>query len=200
MHAWHPLLVHFPLGLLLSGVALEAVGWLSGRSGARQAALWLLTAGVLAALPAIATGLLAYGRVDHSDAAHALMTRHRNLALGTVALFVLAVIWRWSRRSVTGGRGSGGVLYGGLLAVATAGLVTVGDLGADLVFGHAVGVPSERLEDILRERHEGHEHAHGGKPEASPGMARPDTADARSEESPAGDSGPAEDHHHGSTP
>lgn len=151
MHAWHPMFVHFPLSLLLAGVALELVGWVKGNLSLRKASLVLLTAGLLMALPAVATGLLAYGRVDHSEAAHAMMTTHRNLMLVAVGLFAAAVAWRW-RADDRLARRPWNVLYAGLLAAATAVLVVGSDRGADLVFGHAIGVPSSRLEAVLHER------------------------------------------------
>lgn len=159
MHAWHPMLVHFPVGFLVGGLAVELAGWLTRRSGLRRAGLVLLTAGVLLALPAIVTGLLAYDRVDHSDAAHALMRSHRNLMLVAIGLFSLGVIWRWrSGDRVAATRVRAG-LYSTLLAVAAGVLVIGADRGAALVFGHAIGLGSERLEEVLHERESGHGHS-----------------------------------------
>jgi uncharacterized membrane protein len=173
MHAWHPLIVHFPLVLLLGGVVVEAMGWLKRRPTFRRAGLWLLTSGVLLALPAIATGLLAYNRVDHSEAAHALMTAHRNLMLAAVGLFAVAVTWRWR----TGERVADGpwsaALYAALLTAATAALVGGGDRGADLVFDQAIGIPSKRMEAILQERHGDHHHGQANAEEGRPEEALP---------------------------
>jgi uncharacterized membrane protein len=176
MHAWHPLLVHFPLGLLLGGAAVEAAGWLTRRPSLRRAGLVLLTAGVLLALPAVATGLLAYNRVDHSDEAHALMELHRNLMLIAVGLFAFAVAWRWRAGERVTTTPSRALLYAFLLATASAVLVVGADRGADLVFGHATGLPSARLDEVLRERGVTH-----GHPAASPGEGAGETTSGRDE-------------------
>jgi uncharacterized membrane protein len=173
MHAWHPLIVHFPLGLLLGGVVVEAVGWLKRRPTVRKAGLVLLTSGVLLALPAIATGLLAYNRVDHSEVAHALMTTHRNLMLAAVGLFAVAVTWRWRAGEGVTDRPLSAALYAVLLTGATAALVVGGERGADLVFGQAIGIPSERMEAILHERHGGHQHGQENAEERHPEEALP---------------------------
>jgi uncharacterized membrane protein len=157
MHAWHPLFVHFPLALLTGGVAVEVAGWLARRPSWRRVALGLLTAGVITAVPTVATGLLAYGRVDHSAAAHALMTTHRNLMLVAVGLFAVAVVWRWRLGDRPLRRPWGG-LYALLVAAATGVLLLGSERGADLVLDHATGIPSTRLETILHDRHAGHTH------------------------------------------
>jgi uncharacterized membrane protein len=166
MHAWHPLFVHFPLALLLGGVAVEAAGWLARRPSWRRVALGLLSAGVISAVPAVGSGLLAYGRVDHSSAAHALMTTHRNLMLVAVGLFAAAVVWRWRLGERPLRRPWGG-LYALLVAAGTGVLILGGERGADLVLDHATGIPSSRLEAILHDRHAGHTHqpaASGNEP------------------------------------
>lgn len=179
MHAWHPLLVHFPLGLLLGGTAVEAAGWLSHRPGLRRAGLVLLTTGLLLALPAIATGLLAYGRVDHGIRAHELMKLHRNLALTSVGLFAVVVGWRWRAGERVTATRAASALYGVMLAAAAAGLTVVGYLGGELVYVHATGLPTATLERIMEERGEPEHHrAAGGavEPRVEIGPAPADSA------------------------
>ena len=159
MHAWHPLLVHFPLTLLLAGVIVEAIAWWKRRTSLLSAGRMLLTCGVLLAVPTVATGLLAYGRVDHSDTAHSIMTLHRNLMLASVGLFAVAVIWRWRAGERVAAEPRSAALYAALLVAATAALVVGGDRGADLVFEEGLGIPSERMEAILSERYGDHHHA-----------------------------------------
>ena len=144
MHAWHPLVVHLPLIAFFAAVAFDALDAWSPVPRFRAAATMLWWAALGGAGVAIATGLWAYNLVDHSDPAHVIMTRHRNVALGTVALLLVAAFWRW--RQVRS-RAAAGLALAGL-----AGLVWVGDMGANLVFGHALGLPTSRLEAILRER------------------------------------------------
>jgi uncharacterized membrane protein len=152
MHAWHPLLVHLPLGFLVGGVVVDLAGWLGRRPSLRRAGFVLLASGVLLATPAVATGFVAYGRVDHSDAAHAMMRAHRNLMLAGVGLFAAAVVWRWrAGERLLADRLQAG-LHGLVLVAAAATLVMGADRGAQLVFGHGTGISSERLERILRDR------------------------------------------------
>jgi uncharacterized membrane protein len=172
MHAWHPLLVHLPLGFLVSGVVVDLVGWLGRRPSLRRAGSFLLAAGVLLAIPAIVTGFVAYGRVDHSDAGHAVMNLHRNLMLAAVALFAAAVVWRWRAGARLLSDPPRGALHASLLVLASATLVVGADRGAQLVFGHATGIPTARLEEILDDRVGDHGHGDGRVVrERSPGMA-----------------------------
>jgi hypothetical protein len=84
------------------------------------------------------------------------MTLHRNLALGTVAVLLAAALWRWRQPA------SRGAVFVGV--VGAAGLLVVGMLGGELVFRHAIGVPTEVIEQVMSERgghsHEGSEHPH----------------------------------------
>ena len=120
--------------------------------------LWWI--GLLGAVAAIATGLLAYTRVQHSELAHEEMMLHRNIALATVTILLITALWRWRRTY------SRGAAVLGL--VGAIGLAVVGYLGGDLVYRHALGIPTSMLEQIAHER-VGHAHDESGAREGGAG-------------------------------
>lgn len=163
MHSFHPPLVHLPLIAFGLAVLLDGIDAFSAEPRRRAAATliwWLAFAGAAAA---IATGLLAYGRVDHSEAGHEIMTLHRNLALSSVAVLLISFLarWRLKRPKLTFALGVLGVT----------GLTAVGYLGGEMVFRHAVGIPTPDLGRIEAERgveEEGHTHPQDGAPGGHP--------------------------------
>lgn len=144
MHSWHPTVVHFPLVALLLAVLFDSIAaWRRG-SRWREGATLLWWVGLGGAAVAITTGLLAYGRVDHSDPAHGLMTLHRNLAYAATAVLLASAIWRWRRPYSPTAAGMG--------IVGALGLGGVGYLGGEMVFRHALGIPTEVLRQVRGER------------------------------------------------
>lgn len=179
MHAGHPLVIHLPLIAFVAAVGFDVLDAWSTRQRFRAAATLLWWAALAGAAAAVGTGLVAYSRVDHSDPAHLAMTLHRNVALGTVVLLLAAALWRWRRPQ---SRAAALFALGGLAALAW-----TGDLGAGLVFRHALGVPTARLTEVLEERggedHGMSAHDHGAMPPTSPdsmAASSTDTAAARS--------------------
>ncbi len=150
MHSWHPVLIHLPLVALTLAVAIDILALNSrfARWPSAPSLLWVL--GLVGALIAIGTGLIAYTRVEHSELAHAEMVVHRNFALLATALLLVTGFWRWKRPFAVG------AALLGLLGAAI--LVRVGYLGGDLVFRHGTGIPTETLEEVMHERG-GHEHS-----------------------------------------
>jgi len=144
MHSWHPVVVHLPLVGLVLAVVFDLVAARSRSPHWRVAATVLWWVGLLGAAAAVTTGLLAYGRVEHSDPAHVEMTLHRNLALAAVAVLLTTALWRW-RRPYALGAALLGLLGAGILG-------GVGYLGGDLVYRHALGIASETLNEIVKER------------------------------------------------
>lgn len=169
LHSGHPLMVHLPLVALPVAVVLDLLAvWRQEAHWRRLASiLWVL--GLLGAAAAVATGLIAYDRVDHSDLAHDVMTLHRNVALAAAGLFLLGGIvrWRWSySRPVA--------LFGALVGVlGITGLIGAGYLGGEIVFRHGIGLSTGVLEQVVRERGG---HAHDGIPE--PHDEETETADS----------------------
>lgn len=144
MHSWHPMVVHFPLVALLLAATFDAIA--SVRQGVRwrEAATPLWWVGFGGAAIAIVTGLLAYGRVEHSDPAHQVMTLHRNLAYAATAVLLVTAGLRWRLPYSRAAAGLG--------VIGTLGLGGVGYLGGEMVYRHALGIPTEVLRQVRGER------------------------------------------------
>lgn len=179
MHSGHPLMVHLPLVALPLAVLLDALALRRPGEPWRQMAtvLWLL--GLAGAAGAVTTGLIAYNRVDHSEAGHGVMTLHRNVALGALALLLVSGVVRWRRA-----RWLPAILVG---AAGIVGIAGAGYLGGEVVFRHAIGIPTEVLEQVVRERGG---HGHTAEPAGVTGVA---PADSESSDT-AGRPAPAHEH------
>jgi uncharacterized membrane protein len=168
MHSWHPFIVHLPLVALLLAVLLDTVAAWRAAPRWRDPATILWWIGLAGTVAAVLTGFLAYNRVDHSDPAHDRMTLHRNLALATSAILLATAASRW-RRPFSRGAAVLGV-------VGAAGLAGVGYLGGDLVYRHALGIPTAVLRQVADER------AGFDEDEMRPGATRQDTLTAGSKQ------------------
>lgn len=149
MHSWHPVAVHLPLVGIVLAVILDLASTQRRNDQWRHAASILWVLGLLGAVIAISTGLIAYNRVDHSDLAHSAMNWHRNLAIATSLSLMGGAIWRWRQPY---SRGAAGFAFAAMLA-----LTGVGYLGGDLVYRHGIGISNDMIEQIAHERG-GHAH------------------------------------------
>ena len=151
----HAAVNDLPPALLPTSVLFDLLGiWLK-RESLRAAAFWALIAGVLGTAAAIGAGLMAEDVVQHSEAAHTIMDTHKTLAFIVLAIFGILAVWRILRRGVWSAREQPIALTAGVIGVLI--LVYTARLGGELMFDHAVGIPSARLEQIPAER-AGHEH------------------------------------------
>lgn len=83
---FHPLVVHFPLGLLTAALLAELLSRAMKKRELQSAASFCYTLGALAAVPSVAFGwLLAASTSNHGDE----LTYHRWLGVGTAALALL---------------------------------------------------------------------------------------------------------------
>lgn len=155
---WHPLVVHFAIGLLSTSVALFVLGRVLVQHplgpSLTGVARWNLALGTAAALGAVATGWQAYNTVAHDGPSHANMTVHLRWALGTLAAFLLAAAIAWFDRRRPAGASA--VLLA-LLLPAGAALAVTGWYGAENVYRHGLGV-------MRLPAHAGDGHAHGDRP------------------------------------
>ena len=138
----HPLLVHFPIGLLLAAVATDVAGWmLRCNRWLRHVATLLYVVGTLTAVATYLTGRMAAQSVWLPGMAQAVVKEHWDWAFRTVWFFGvmtaarLVVLWprpRDPRRVVIAV-----FVVAGLVGVVLLG--ETGDRGARLVYQHGVG-------------------------------------------------------------
>ncbi len=157
---WHPLLVHFTVGLLSTSVLFYlASATLSLRNSWKQQWLnmanWSLWSGCLFAIGTAYAGWLAYNSVAHDSTSHAAMTLHRNWALPTASIFLLLGLWaiviaKKDRRP--------GFLFLTFSTIAAGLLMVTGWLGAEAVYRYGLGVKSL---PVVTEGADGHNHSHG---------------------------------------
>jgi uncharacterized membrane protein len=123
-HALHPVLTDIPLGMWMAATVLDVAGF--GRW--RRASLLLTTAGLVAAVPTVATGLAEWEEIPHQDRSTAAL--HASVNSAATTLFAASAIAKARRR--TG--------LGALLSVTGALTASVGGyLGGHLSFARSVG-------------------------------------------------------------
>ena len=133
----HPMFVHFPLALLPAALLFLLMAWWRGSERWLFAAKASLIAGAIGALVAVVTGWNAGESIPHNEAIHRMIETHEAAAITVFIVATLLAIWsRWlilaSRRSLG--------WFVGALALANGLLVSVGDLGARMVYQQGAGV------------------------------------------------------------
>ncbi|MBI2827195.1 MAG: DUF2231 domain-containing protein [Planctomycetia bacterium] len=143
----HPMLVHFPIALLLSGIVTD---FMARRHPAlARPAAGLLVAGALLGWLAGGAGLLSFYTVPaHTEQAHTLMWWHLGLAVATVLLFSWVCVKRWkARQSPPTGSLLSAEAVGALL------LMVTGYLGGVIVYHGGAGVAPELLSHDIQQGH-----------------------------------------------
>jgi len=142
----HPMLVHFPIVLLLLAVALDVVivgrgGDLAARRCVSGTALAMLVLGAVAAAVAAMFGDMALDVARAHGFPAPPLERHADLGITTMVFFsvlALARLFAWWRRiPLAGGRGWGLVVLG-LVGVGI--LITTAWFGGELVYHIGVNV------------------------------------------------------------
>ena len=135
----HGAINHFPIALLFVSVGLDLFALLKKRPNLHRSAWLLLMLGMIGAIAATVTGLIAHLPYEEESTLLAAIEPHQYTAFAATAVFGALSAWRW--RSL--GRGSdvgGSATY---LAVALLGLVVLGItgfLGGNLITEWGIGV------------------------------------------------------------
>ncbi len=138
MHPIHPMVVHFPIALLITGVAFEALAlwWPSDRL--RATSRDLLLVGLLSAGLAMVTGHFAEEAVEHSGIPEQAIEIHEKLGFAAFWIFAvvlgvrLAIQWEWIPEKYALS------LILGIVGVIV--LLAASYFGGELVYGFGAGV------------------------------------------------------------
>lgn len=138
---WHPIVVHFPLALVVTSALFLAAARLlrQERHSATLATVgtWNLCLGAVAALFAVATGVAAVVDLHVGVAAHGAISLHLKWAIFTTLVLVLLAVWRGAGTAQESRPSWTFIL---VLVVATAALVETGYRGGQNVYQYGIGV------------------------------------------------------------
>jgi uncharacterized membrane protein len=140
-HEWHPIAVHFPLALVLTGaLALSAS---CARTLTRHSAVlatvgsWNVCLGAVGALFALGTGLAAVVSVHVDPDARAAVSLHVKWAIFTSMALLLLAVWRGAGNAQDAPPSRRFLV---VLWAVTAALIVTGYHGGQNVYRYGVGV------------------------------------------------------------
>lgn len=151
---FHPMIVHFPIALLITSVLFELLGRALHKDSLRESALWLLGLGLGSGVAAYLSGKQAEEAAEHAGIPETLVETHETLALITLIIFGILFLFRYLQRNNLSDQ-----VLGIYLLIAVIGIGTLGAAshdGGKLVYGHGAGVQLEHLRP-LEQDHDNHE-------------------------------------------
>jgi uncharacterized membrane protein len=96
LYQLHPMFIHFPIVLLLLGLASQILSRsLNGRPWLSEAASWLLWLGALSAWIAVGLGWVAERTAPHIPPAWEVLDQHEELGYWTAGIFSALSAWRF---------------------------------------------------------------------------------------------------------
>ncbi len=160
METIHPMIVHFPIALLLTATLISglAVLFKKKREDLKIVLYWILILGAISVLVALFSGLYEDARVVHDDAIHEIMEVHKLLGFIIAFAFVSITLWFIIRKRIMKYRE---LLIITLLLIGTSGvLVFSAYLGGRMVYEKGTGV--KPMEKYIMEMPGGSMHIHKG--------------------------------------
>ncbi|WP_081974906.1 DUF2231 domain-containing protein [Novilysobacter arseniciresistens] len=160
----HPMLVHFPIALLVFSVSADGAAYVTRIESLGSTGWWTLLGAAISALAAVAAGLFDMYRAHRtglSEEVHHRVHRHRLVGFALLVAILALAFWRWM---LFDGDRSVPMLYldAAMLTVALAALQ--GWLGGELVYSDGVFVQSRPACDEVggsdKEHGDGHGHRH----------------------------------------
>lgn len=157
----HPIVVHFPIALLVFSVAADLAGFFADIESLRSAGWWALVSAALGAIATVAAGIFDMRRADLHEEVHHRVHRHMRVGFILLGAIIGLTVWRWRIHVAP----SAAVpMYYLDLAVLTVALAAFqGWLGGELVYRDGVFVKQdEKLDPHASESGEagGHSHQH----------------------------------------
>ncbi len=133
----HPLIIHFPIGLLMGAVPFYFVAWILRKEEIAKTGFWVLLLGTLSLVVAVATGLYAeQGVMVHLSVREKLLLPHKQWMIATSVLCFITTAWAIIARPFPK---KWRVVFLALLLIMV-GVMTIGaDYGGRLVYDYNAG-------------------------------------------------------------
>ncbi|HEY6091903.1 MAG TPA: DUF2231 domain-containing protein [Gemmatimonadales bacterium] len=160
---WHAVLNDLPAALLTVAVLFDLGSALTKRDSLAWAGIWTLWAGVIGGWAAVIAGLIASNKIEHGEAIHQIMEKHETMALLTMGIFSVVLVWRLWRRFQMPLQEMAITRFLSVLGLGT--LVWTGVLGGKLMFEHGAGIPAATMQSEIENREGGHHHHEGEEPD-----------------------------------
>lgn len=133
----HPLIVHFPIALLITSLFVEGLAMVFRKEVWHGTSFWTLLLGWAGALAAVLTGRQARAVAKHSMEIYRIMERHENIGYAVLAAATLLVVWRLYGKDRLPRRQRWAAWV--LLALTCAGMAYGASLGGEMVYEYGVG-------------------------------------------------------------
>ena len=131
----HPLIVHFPVGLFVSGAIFELYGSFRGEKIVAQAGAFNVRLGFWCSLPVAVVGFLGLRSIKLKDEFSLFVTNHILFTLSTILIFFGVILLSRFQNTIWGK-----VLYHFLLLVGLFTVLNAGFYGGELV--HRFNLPA----------------------------------------------------------
>jgi uncharacterized membrane protein len=136
----HPMIVHFPIALLIVGFLLEAVDLILKKKYLSDAAFLLLIFGAIGAVAAVISGSYAAGGIEEAGPLKHAVETHEGAAELAMWLTIVAAGVRLSLVFAKKYVGAFRIIFLVFFFVAVLAVARAGYYGGELVFKHAAGV------------------------------------------------------------
>ena len=133
-HPMHPMLVNFPLGLLVTSAIFDIVHLITGNGYWSEIAFWMIAAGLIGGLIAAAVGIIDWFAIPSGTRARSVGLWHGGGNLVILALFIVS--WLIRLRAP----GSPSIIAYILSFLGAAALGVTGWLGGELTMRLGIGV------------------------------------------------------------
>jgi len=134
----HPIIVHFPIALLIAAFVFDASGVVLRRDELTRVGWWCHAVGTIFLIAAVASGLFAKGNIVIDSAALATLDAHEQLAFLSSSTFVVLLFWRVGLKTKLPERMW--LLFWGLYLLGVSAIILGAWYGGEMVFRFGLGV------------------------------------------------------------